>query len=94
MKGPARKNYIIMIILRISSRTQASHMNGMFDLSLIVHYFCEYIQNDADISLVNVLKNCLLGAACGSDPSFDCEISLDLQVQFNKCVSNFEINRN
>ena len=89
-----QKNNIIIIILRISSQAQASHMNGMFDLSLIVHYFCEYIQNDADISLVNALKNSLLGAACGSDPSSDCEISLDLQVQFNRCVSNFEINRN
>ena len=90
-----QKNYIIIIIiLRISSRTQASHMNGMFDLSLIVHYFCEYIQSDADISLVNALKTSLLGAACGSDPSSDCDISLDLHVQFNRCVSNFEINRN
>ena len=88
-----QKNYII-IILRISSRAQTSHMNGMFDLSLIVHYFCEYIQNDADISLVNDLKTSLLGAACGSDPSSDCDISLDLHVQFNRCVSNFEINRN
>ena len=89
-----QKNFIMIITLRISARTQASHMNGMFDLSLIIHYFCEYIQNDADIILVYALKTSLLGAACGSDPSADCDISLDLHVQFNRCASNYEINSN
>ena len=68
-------------------------MNGIFDLSWIVQYICEYIQNDADMSLVDALENSLPKKACGSEPLSDCKIFLDLQLQFNRYVSNFETNR-
>ena len=68
-------------------------MDEIFDLSWIVYYLCEYIQEDADMSLIDALENSFFEAACGSEPSPGCNISADLRVEFNRCAASFENNR-
>ena len=68
-------------------------MDEVFDLSWIVYYLCEYIQDDADMSLIDALEDSLFEAACGSDPSPGCRISPDLKLEFNRCAANLAINK-
>ena len=68
-------------------------MDEVYDLSWIVYYLCEYIQEDPDMSLVDALENSLFEAACGSEPSPNCRISPDLKLEFNRCSANLVINR-
>ena len=68
-------------------------MDEVYDLSWIVYYLCEYIQEDADMSLVDALEISLFEAACGPEPSPNCRISPHLKLEFNRCSANLVINR-
>ena len=68
-------------------------MDEVFDLSWIVYYLCEYIQDDADMSLIDALEDSLFEAACGPDPTPGCRISSDLKLEFNRCSANLAINK-
>merc|ERR1719454_1061065 len=64
-----------------------SHGN---DITWIITPLCQYIQNDQDMSLINALKDSLMGPICNDNP--DCNLPDQLVTDFRRCTAVKSIN--